>query len=59
MMNVAELELQNCELERIPHAIFSLSNLQELDLKSNNIRTIEEIHQFPAFKTTYLFKTMA
>ncbi|KAG2461521.1 LRC8D protein, partial [Polypterus senegalus] len=43
MMNLAELELHNCELERIPHAIFSLTNLQELDLKSNNIRTIEEV----------------
>ncbi|MGH0135767.1 UNVERIFIED_CONTAM: hypothetical protein FKN15_075675 [Acipenser sinensis] len=43
MMNLAELELHNCELERIPHAIFSLTNLQELDLKSNNICTIEEI----------------
>ncbi|KAL0603892.1 Volume-regulated anion channel subunit LRRC8D [Plecturocebus cupreus] len=50
MMNVAELELQNCELERIPHAIFSLSNLQELDLKSNNIRTIEEIISFQHLK---------
>eukprot|EP00063_Salmo_salar_P049723 XP_014024558.1 PREDICTED: volume-regulated anion channel subunit LRRC8D-like isoform X1 [Salmo salar] len=46
MMNLAELELHNCELERIPHAIFSLTNLQELDLKSNNIRTIEEVISF-------------
>ncbi|XP_026230363.1 volume-regulated anion channel subunit LRRC8D [Anabas testudineus] len=43
MTNLIDLELHNCELERIPHAIFSLANLQELDLKSNNIRTIEEI----------------
>ncbi|XP_004577743.2 volume-regulated anion channel subunit LRRC8D-like [Ochotona princeps] len=50
MMNVAKLELQNCELERIPHAIFSLSNLQELDLKANNIRTIEEIINFQYLK---------
>ncbi|XP_009072964.1 PREDICTED: volume-regulated anion channel subunit LRRC8D isoform X4 [Acanthisitta chloris] len=50
MTNVAELELQNCELERIPHAIFSLSNLQELDLKSNSIRTIEEIISFQHLK---------
>ncbi|RVE74166.1 hypothetical protein OJAV_G00038600 [Oryzias javanicus] len=46
MANLAELELHNCELERIPHAIFSLNNLQELDLKSNNIRTIEEVISF-------------
>ncbi|KAM8930575.1 volume-regulated anion channel subunit LRRC8D [Pelodytes ibericus] len=50
MMNIAELELYNCELERIPHAIFSLVNLQELDLKSNSIRTIEEIISFQHLK---------
>ncbi|XP_005997759.1 volume-regulated anion channel subunit LRRC8D [Latimeria chalumnae] len=50
MMNLAELELLNCELERIPHAIFSLTNLQELDLKSNNIRTIEEVISFQHLK---------
>uniref|UniRef100_A0A3P9H6K2 Leucine rich repeat containing 8 VRAC subunit Db n=1 Tax=Oryzias latipes TaxID=8090 RepID=A0A3P9H6K2_ORYLA len=50
MANLAELELHNCELERIPHAIFSLNNLQELDLKSNNIRTIEEVISFQHLK---------
>nr|XP_020465554.1 volume-regulated anion channel subunit LRRC8D-like [Monopterus albus]XP_020465555.1 volume-regulated anion channel subunit LRRC8D-like [Monopterus albus] len=50
MMNLAELELYNCELERIPHGIFSLTNLQELDLKSNNIRTIEEVISFQHLK---------
>ncbi|XP_067892847.1 volume-regulated anion channel subunit LRRC8D-like [Heterodontus francisci] len=50
MINLTELELQNCELERIPHAIFSLTNLQELDLKSNNIRTIEEVISFQHLK---------
>ncbi|XP_011612758.2 leucine rich repeat containing 8 VRAC subunit Db [Takifugu rubripes] len=50
MMNLAVLELLNCELERIPHAIFSLTNLQELDLKSNNICTIEEIISFQHLK---------
>ncbi|XP_078091265.1 volume-regulated anion channel subunit LRRC8D-like [Mustelus asterias] len=48
--NLTELELQNCELERIPHAIFSLANLQKLDLKSNNIQTIEEIISFQHLK---------
>ncbi|KAG9488727.1 volume-regulated anion channel subunit LRRC8E [Eleutherodactylus coqui] len=38
-----ELELVRCELERIPHAVFSLTNLQMLDLKENNLHTIEEI----------------
>ncbi|XP_043989000.1 volume-regulated anion channel subunit LRRC8D [Gambusia affinis] len=50
MTSLVELELHNCELERIPHAIFSLTNLQELDLKSNNIRTIEEIISFQHLK---------
>uniref|UniRef100_A0A8C2FJ26 Volume-regulated anion channel subunit LRRC8D-like n=1 Tax=Cyprinus carpio TaxID=7962 RepID=A0A8C2FJ26_CYPCA len=50
MMNLTELELHNCELERIPHAIFSLTNLQELDLKSNNIHTIEEVISFQHLK---------
>ncbi|XP_072294526.1 leucine rich repeat containing 8 VRAC subunit Db [Eucyclogobius newberryi] len=56
MMNLAELELHNCELERIPHAIFSLTNLQELDLKSNNIRTIEEIISFQHLKRLICLK---
>uniref|UniRef100_A0A3Q3QW43 LRRC8 pannexin-like TM region domain-containing protein n=1 Tax=Monopterus albus TaxID=43700 RepID=A0A3Q3QW43_MONAL len=46
MTNLIELELVRCDLERIPHAIFSLTNLQELDLKENNIRSIEEIISF-------------
>lgn len=50
MTSLTELELYNCELDRIPHAIFSLTNLQELDLKSNNIRTIEEIISFQHLK---------
>ncbi|CAM4624203.1 hypothetical protein PO909_005754 [Leuciscus waleckii] len=46
MVNLIELELVHCDLERIPHAIFSLSNLQMLDLKENNLRSIEEILSF-------------
>ncbi|KAI7808139.1 volume-regulated anion channel subunit LRRC8C [Triplophysa rosa] len=46
MVHLTELELLHCDLERIPHAIFSLSNLQMLDLKENNIRSIEEIVSF-------------
>ncbi|XP_028260237.1 volume-regulated anion channel subunit LRRC8C [Parambassis ranga] len=46
MTNLIDLELVRCDLERIPHAIFSLTNLQELDLKENNIRSIEEIVSF-------------
>lgn len=50
MTNLVDLELHNCELERIPHSIFSLTNLQELDLKSNSIRTIEEVISFQHLK---------
>ncbi|XP_048861104.1 volume-regulated anion channel subunit LRRC8C-like [Brienomyrus brachyistius] len=46
MVHLVELELVHCELERIPHAIFSLTNLQELDLKENSLRSIEEILSF-------------
>ncbi|RXN10091.1 volume-regulated anion channel subunit LRRC8C-like protein [Labeo rohita] len=46
MVNLTELELVHCDLERIPHAIFSLANLQTLDLKENNLRTVEEIVSF-------------
>ncbi|XP_078451828.1 volume-regulated anion channel subunit LRRC8A-like [Lampetra planeri] len=46
MGNLCELELSRCDLERIPHAIFSLTNLQELDLKENNLKTVEEIISF-------------
>ncbi|XP_041914349.1 volume-regulated anion channel subunit LRRC8A-like [Alosa alosa] len=46
MVNLMELELVRCDLERIPHSIFSLHNLQEIDLKDNNLKTIEEIISF-------------
>ncbi|XP_043834705.1 volume-regulated anion channel subunit LRRC8E [Dromiciops gliroides] len=41
-----ELELVGCGLERIPHAVFSLTALQDLDLKDNHLRSIEEILSF-------------
>ncbi|KAF7665559.1 hypothetical protein LDENG_00137950 [Lucifuga dentata] len=46
MVNLTELELIRCDLDRIPHSIFSLHNLQEIDLKDNNLKTIEEIISF-------------
>ncbi|XP_061148962.1 leucine rich repeat containing 8 VRAC subunit Aa [Syngnathus typhle] len=46
MVNLSELELVHCDLERIPHSIFSLYNLQEINLKDNNLKTIEEIISF-------------
>ncbi|XP_028918050.1 volume-regulated anion channel subunit LRRC8B [Ornithorhynchus anatinus] len=46
LMNLKSLELINCDLERIPHSIFSLNNLHEIDLKENNLKTVEEIISF-------------
>lgn len=43
LTSLMSLELVSCELERIPSAIFSLSNLQALDLKENRLTTVEEI----------------
>lgn len=43
LTNLVSLELVGCNLERIPSAVFSLSNLQELDLRKNKLRTVEEI----------------
>ncbi|XP_064180039.1 volume-regulated anion channel subunit LRRC8E [Anguilla rostrata] len=41
--NLTSLELVGCELERIPSAVFSLANLQELDMKENKLSSVEEI----------------
>ncbi|XP_038569591.1 volume-regulated anion channel subunit LRRC8C [Micropterus salmoides] len=43
LTNIVSLELVGCQLERIPSAVFSLNNLQELDLKDNKLSTVEEI----------------
>ncbi|XP_020656053.3 volume-regulated anion channel subunit LRRC8E [Pogona vitticeps] len=43
---VQELKLINCNLDRIPHAVFSLVSLQELDLRDNQLYSIEEIISF-------------
>lgn len=39
--NVSSLSLKNCNLKRVPGAISDLSNLVELDLSENKIRSIE------------------
>ncbi|XP_053549900.1 volume-regulated anion channel subunit LRRC8B [Bombina bombina] len=46
MINLTSLELINCDLERIPHAIFSLTELREIDFRGNNFKTVEEIISF-------------
>ncbi|XP_071982865.1 volume-regulated anion channel subunit LRRC8C [Engystomops pustulosus] len=56
MINLTELELIHCDLERIPHAIFSLLALQELDLKENNLKSIEEILSFQHLRKLTILK---
>ncbi|XP_068095931.1 volume-regulated anion channel subunit LRRC8C [Hyperolius riggenbachi] len=56
MVNLTELELIHCDLERIPHAIFSLLSLQELDLKENNLKSIEEILSFQHLRKLTILK---
>ncbi|XP_040263470.1 volume-regulated anion channel subunit LRRC8C [Bufo bufo] len=56
MINLTELELIHCDLERIPHAIFSLIALQELDLKENNLKSIEEILSFQHLRKLTILK---
>ncbi|XP_073449282.1 volume-regulated anion channel subunit LRRC8B [Aquarana catesbeiana] len=46
MVNLTSLELINCDLERIPHSIFSLTELREIDFRGNNFKTVEEIISF-------------
>ncbi|KAM3915420.1 volume-regulated anion channel subunit LRRC8B [Leptodactylus fuscus] len=46
MVNLSSLELINCDLERIPHSIFSLAELREIDFRGNNFKTVEEIISF-------------
>ncbi|XP_056379172.1 volume-regulated anion channel subunit LRRC8C [Hyla sarda] len=56
MVNLTELDLIHCDLERIPHAIFSLAALQELDLKENNLKSIEEILSFQHLRKLTILK---
>ncbi|KAG5283634.1 hypothetical protein AALO_G00044280 [Alosa alosa] len=46
MVSLSELELVHCDLECIPYAIFSLVNLQSLDLRENKLASIEGIVSF-------------
>ncbi|XP_062929185.1 volume-regulated anion channel subunit LRRC8D-like [Mobula hypostoma] len=43
MVNLTQIELHNCELDKIPTAVYTLSKLQVLDLKGNNLTKIEDI----------------
>ncbi|XP_074859206.1 volume-regulated anion channel subunit LRRC8B [Carettochelys insculpta] len=56
LINLRTLELISCDLERIPHSIFTLNNLHEIDLKENNLRTVEEIMSFQHLKNLSCLK---
>ncbi|XP_019386682.1 PREDICTED: volume-regulated anion channel subunit LRRC8B [Crocodylus porosus] len=56
LVNLRTLELICCDLERIPHSIFTLNNLRELDLRENNLRTVEEIISFQHLKNLSCLK---
>ncbi|XP_068193544.1 volume-regulated anion channel subunit LRRC8D isoform X2 [Antennarius striatus] len=43
MVDLTELVLQDCQLERLPSALQALTLLRTLDLQHNNFRTVEEL----------------
>ncbi|XP_049416627.1 volume-regulated anion channel subunit LRRC8D [Epinephelus fuscoguttatus] len=43
MVDLTELLLQDCQLERLPSALLALTNLRTLNLQHNNLRTLEEL----------------
>ncbi|KAM7372435.1 hypothetical protein PAMP_009600 [Pampus punctatissimus] len=43
MFDLTELQLQDCQLERLPSALLALTNLRTLNLQHNNLRTLEEL----------------
>ncbi|KAM9844100.1 volume-regulated anion channel subunit LRRC8D [Aulostomus maculatus] len=43
MVDLTELKLQDCQLERLPSTLLALTKLQTLNLQHNNLRTLEEL----------------
>uniref|UniRef100_A0A8C2KH28 Si:ch211-106h11.1 n=2 Tax=Cyprinus carpio TaxID=7962 RepID=A0A8C2KH28_CYPCA len=43
LTGLAELQLQGCQLERLPSALLALTGLRSLDLQHNSLRTLEEL----------------
>ncbi|KAE8610611.1 hypothetical protein XENTR_v10012181 [Xenopus tropicalis] len=56
MANLMTLELVNCKLDQIPNSIFSLLALKELDLKNNNLKSIQEIASFQNLQKLSILK---
>ncbi|KAF7686422.1 volume-regulated anion channel subunit LRRC8D isoform X1 [Silurus meridionalis] len=43
LVGLTDLELQGCQLERLPSALLALTGLRSLDLQHNSLRTLEEL----------------
>lgn len=43
LTGLAEVQLQGCQLERLPSALLTLTGLRSLDLQHNSLRTLEEL----------------
>uniref|UniRef100_A0A673NJ10 Volume-regulated anion channel subunit LRRC8D-like n=1 Tax=Sinocyclocheilus rhinocerous TaxID=307959 RepID=A0A673NJ10_9TELE len=43
LTGLAEVQLQGCQLERLPSALLALTGLRSLDLQHNSLRTLEEL----------------
>lgn len=43
LTGLAEVQLQGCQLERLPSALLALTGLRSLDLRHNSLRTLEEL----------------
>ncbi|XP_048101905.1 volume-regulated anion channel subunit LRRC8D [Alosa alosa] len=43
LAGLTELQLQGCQLERLPSALLALAGLRSLDLQHNCLRTLEEL----------------
>uniref|UniRef100_A0A3B3U3H4 Uncharacterized protein n=1 Tax=Poecilia latipinna TaxID=48699 RepID=A0A3B3U3H4_9TELE len=43
IVDLTELQLQDCQLDRLPSALLALTHLRTLDLQHNNLRTLEEL----------------
>lgn len=43
VVGLTELQLQGCQLERLPSALLALTGLRSLDLQHNCLRTLEEL----------------
>ncbi|XP_069460717.1 volume-regulated anion channel subunit LRRC8C-like [Ambystoma mexicanum] len=50
LKKLRHLGLIQCKLDKIPNFIFSLSDLEEIDLEDNNLKSLEELASLQHFK---------